>query len=152
MLSTITSFFNQHLGRKSEGEDESTVDKFQLASAALLIELCKADQTIDEAETATLLKILKEKFSLPEEALNELMQLAQQEADEAISVYQFTSLINDEYSYSEKTRLLQNMWEVAFADGNLDRYEEHLIRKVAELMYITHSDFIKTKINVKNNQ
>lgn len=150
MLAKVTNFFNNYLNTNEDIDDEAVVDKFQLASAALLIETCKADHSVDAVEIEALLKILKQKFALPEEALNELLELAQQEADGATSIFQFTSLINDEYSYSEKSRLLTNMWEIAYADGNLDRYEEHLIRKVAELLYITHSDYIKSKLSVKN--
>ena len=100
--------------------------------------------------TQKISSILQNKFDLPEDTLEELFDLAQQEADDATSLYQFTSLINEAYEYPAKITLIQNMWEVAFADGNLDRYEEHLIRKVAELLYVSHSDFIKTKLAVKN--
>ncbi|PCJ39952.1 MAG: hypothetical protein COA71_12300 [SAR86 cluster bacterium] len=153
MLQSINSFFKKHLNPTEEGDsDENAVDKIHLACAALMIELCKADQSIDEIELRKMSSILQNQFELPEDTLQELFDLAQQEADEATSVYQFTSLINDSYDQAAKIVLIKNMWEVAFADGNLDRYEDHLIRKVAELLYISHSDFIKTKLAVKNTQ
>lgn len=151
MLQSISNFFENHLKLSASIDaEEQSVDKIQLASAALMIELCKSDQSIDEVETNKIADILQTKFDLPEETLDDLMNLAQQEAEEATSLYQFTSLINEGYEQSAKIALILNMWEVAFADGDLDRYEEHLIRKVAELLYVPHSDFIKTKLAAKN--
>jgi uncharacterized tellurite resistance protein B-like protein len=81
--------------------------------------------------------------------LDTLWQLAQEEARSATSLFQFTSLINSSYGYPEKIRLLHHMWEVAWADGRVDRYEEHLIRKVADLLYLSHGDFIRAKLASK---
>jgi len=151
MLQNINTFFDKYLSPAEESStSDEIVDKIHLACAALMIELCKADHSIDDVETNKISSILQSKFELPENTLKELFNLAQQEADEATSVYQFTSLINEAYDQSSKITLIQNMWEVAFADGNLDRYEEHLIRKVADLLYVSHSDFIKTKLAMKN--
>ncbi|MFL2840996.1 MAG: TerB family tellurite resistance protein [Pseudohongiellaceae bacterium] len=150
MLETINSFFEKYLSPTEENHtDEEAIDKIHLACAALMIELCKADHSIDDNETKKVSSILQTKFALREDTLKELFNLAQQEANQATSVYQFTSLINEAYDQPAKIMLIQNMWEIAFADGNLYRYEEHLIRKVAELLYVSHSDFIKTKIAVK---
>lgn len=145
MLSTISSFFESHFGGQEGSKKTHTTDQLHLASAALMIELCKADQSIDDAETNALVQILKERFKLEENDLEELMQLAEQEAKEATSLYQFTSLMNENFEYPEKVKLIQNMWEVAYADGHIDRYEEHMIRKVADLLYLSHKDFIKSK-------
>lgn len=151
MLQNISIFFEKYLNPTLESNTgDAAVDRIHLACAALMIELCKADYSIDDSEIEKISSILQNKFDLPEDTMEELFDLAQQEADDATSLYQFTSLINEAYEYPAKITLIQNMWEVAFADGNLDRYEEHLIRKVAELLYVSHSDFIKTKLAVKN--
>lgn len=151
MLQNISIFFEKYLNPTLESDTgDEVIDRLHLASAALMIELSKADYSIDDSELKKISSILQKKFDLPEDTLEELFDLAQQEAEDATSLYQFTSLINEAYEYPAKITLIQNMWEVAFADGNLDRYEEHLIRKVAELLYVSHSDFIKTKLAVKN--
>ena len=153
MLRNISIFFEKHLKPAQLNDDAKQVaDKIQLASAALMIELCKADQSIVGIETDKITDILRNQFNLPEQTLNELISLAQQEADEATSLYQFTSMINEAYDYEAKIALILNMWEVAYADGDLDRYEEHMIRKVADLLYVSHSDFIKTKLATKRPQ
>lgn len=149
MLAGIASFFENYLKDREDEPAEDREHKVQLAAAALMIELCKCDQGIADDETEALVAILRERFGLSPLRIDELMTLAEQEAREATSLYQFTSLLNESYSYEEKTLLIKSLWEVAFADGNLDRYEEHLIRKVAELMYVSHGDFIRTKLEVK---
>ena len=69
--------------------------------------------------------------------------------DEAISLYEFTRVINDHYSAEQKLRLIDAMWSVAYADNDLDKYEEHLIRQVAELTYVPHSDYIQSKLSAR---
>ena len=144
MLKAITSFFENHFSEEDD-EHHHSANKLQLASAALMIELCKSDQEIDETETTKLVQILKERFELEQDDLDELITLAKEDVREATSLYQFTSLMNEHFNYGEKVQLVMNMWEVAFADGKIDRYEEHLIRKVAELLYLDHKDFILSK-------
>lgn len=145
MLNSITRFFDNHFKEKDDNADGYDPQKLHLASAALLIELSKADQDIADTEIATLMTILRARFDLSQANLDELLDLAEQEAREATSLYQFTSLINEHFDYMEKVQLILNMWEVAYADSRIDRYEEHLIRKVADLLYISHVDFIRMK-------
>jgi uncharacterized tellurite resistance protein B-like protein len=145
MLKAIAQFFDNHFASNAENDQVLTVDQLQLAAATLMIELCKADRDIDERETSTIIEILQTCFDLDKSELNELMALAEQEAREATSLYQFTSLMNEHFDHREKVLMILNMWEVAYADGRIDRYEEHLIRKVADLLYLSHKDFITSK-------
>ena len=144
MLNAISKFFDTHFGQEDDSE-ASYESRLQLASAALMIELTRADRQFDQAETDAMLAILKERFDLDQSAMDELMILAEEEAREATSLYQFTSLMNEHFDHREKVLMILNMWEVAYADGRIDRYEEHLIRKVADLLYLSHKDFITSK-------
>ena len=144
MLTLIKQFFNAEL-EISQSSNESTL---QLAAAALLIELAHADAERDEQEQQALKAALKASFSLTEEQLHTLVELAEQEAREATSLYQFTRLINDHYSPEQKIQLIEMLWQVALADGEICKYEDHLIRKTAELLYVSHSDFIRTKLKI----
>ncbi len=146
MITSITSFFETFLKPAKDDSTATTTDKLHLASAALLMELSVADHERHEDETRTLRKILSETFHLQDKQLDDLWELAHQEARSATSLYQFTSLINAGYGYEEKMRLLKLMWEVAYADGRIDRYEDHMIRKVADLLYLSHNDFIRMKL------
>lgn len=149
MLATISSFFDSLLKPAKQESAERSVDRLHLASAALLVELANADHAMDEAEQQVLLRILETKLQLDKATLQNLWELAHAEHKGATSLYQFTSLINEAYGYKDKVQLLHHMWEVAYADGRVDRYEEHLIRKVADLLYLTHGDFIRTKLAAK---
>ena len=142
MLKTIRQFFQQELD-DPEANHEQTL---QLAAAALLIEVTRADFQSQPAEIAAVEAALAAKFSLPEAKLTELVALADQEARQATSLYQFTRLINDHYSEEQKYRLILALWQVAYADGELSKYEDHLIRKIAELIYVPHSSFIRAKL------
>lgn len=121
----------------------------QLAVAALLIEVATADHVMDEAELNALISLLERKFSLPHERLVELADLAKAEAADATSIYQFTQLINSECTPQEKFELIKGMWEIAYADNQLDKYEEYVIRKVADLIHVSHSEFIRAKSIIK---
>jgi len=117
----------------------------KLTTAALLIEVSRADFELDAAEKASIIDTLRTIFCLSAAELDSLIKLAEEEVQQSTSLYQFTRLVNDFYEYDQKLSLISAMWQVAFADDNLDRYEEHLIRKVADLTYVSHQDFIRLK-------
>ncbi len=147
MITRIRLFFNSYLSLEEQGETRVADEIIQLAAAALLIEVSNSDFDLDETELDTITTVLRDTYQLDSIALDSLVKLANDEVDNASSLYQFTRLINDHYSYAQKIQLLDSMWQVAFADGRLDRYEEHVIRKVAELVYLSHSDYIRLKLS-----
>ncbi|MBU15690.1 MAG: hypothetical protein CMQ14_11510 [Gammaproteobacteria bacterium] len=150
MFNSIKAFFEEKLANGSEPENQ-LVSRADLACAALLIEVINSDNELDERETEEFLVLLQSSLQIPEEDLNDIMRLAEREARQATSLYEFTRLINDEYEYAEKVKLVENMWRVAFSDQQLDKYEEALIRKVADLIYVSHHDFIKTKLAARDS-
>ena len=143
MLARIRTFFAAIL--EEEVDIENDTDTKQLAAAALMIEIATVDDHFDSTEIQALVRILQQQFSLTSEALYKLIDVARSKSDEATSLYQFTRLVNDSFTQEEKFELVEGMWKVAFADGNLDKYEEHMIRRIADLIHISHSDFIRTK-------
>lgn len=149
MLSAISNFFDAFLKPSSQDSTRARSHKVQLACAALLMELITADQHRDEKEQLALRDILRDTFQLQEEELQQLQLLAEQEARAATSLFQFTSLINENYGYEQKVQLLEQLWQIAYADGRLDRYEEHLIRKISDLLYLSHGDYIRAKLASK---
>lgn len=150
MLTRIKQFFNSHLDPDADRQYASNPDeRRRLAAAALMVELMHIDNQLDKRETSEFLRVLTTSFALSEESVTELTSLARDEASQATSLYQFTRLINDLYSYEEKVLLIENMWRIAFADEVLNKYEDHLIRKVSELIHVSHSDFIRTKLRIR---
>ncbi|MEH6637388.1 MAG: TerB family tellurite resistance protein [Halioglobus sp.] len=131
-------------------EPESQQHRMQLAAAALLIETARADFTQDAAEQDKLQELLSSALDLKASEVHELVTAAENRVDDATSLYEFTRVINDHYSAEQKLQLISAMWTVAYADGDLDKYEEHLIRQVAELTYVPHQEYIKSKLAAKS--
>ena len=149
MLLAIKQFFEDKLSVNAEQAAQQNDKKIELATAALMFELMRTDSRIDEREKQMLTELLRKTFALEHDSLQELLGLAETAAKQATSLFEFTSLINESYSYEQRVQLIENLWRVAFADHTLDRYEEHMIRKVGDLIHIKHSDFIRTKLQVK---
>ena len=150
MIKRIKDLLSNFSNQEEEIKDEkiSSLDK---ACSALLIEVAYADKNFDESEINSLKESLKETYNIDEEIIHELISDAKKTVDESTSLYEYTRVVNDEFDYSDKLELLSRIWKLAFADGNLDKYEDHLIRKISDLIHISHSDFIKIKLDNKIN-
>ena len=129
---------------------ESRQRGLHLAAAALMIETAQADLVQDAAEEEKLTQLLATSLQLGKEEVQQLVVAAAARVDEATSLYEFTRVINDHCSADQKLQLVGAMWAVAYADGNVDKYEEHLIRQIAELTYVPHSDYIHSKLAAQN--
>ncbi len=120
--------------------------QLEIATAALFAEVVKADNQSDEREIATLRQLINDHFDLSEEELNNVVSVADVRSEEAVDLVQFTQALNDGMSAENKEDIMLALWRVAYADNTLDPHEEHIIRKIADLLYIPHSRFIKTKL------
>ena len=148
MLSSIKRFFDSNLTAATEAG--SPVDQeraYQLATAALFIEMTRADHDVKSVERDAVRQAVGRAFELDSEQTKELITLAEQEADAAISLYEFTRLINRHLDAKQKEHVVELLWHVALADGEIDKYEDHLVRKVADLIYVPHLSFIRAKHN-----
>jgi uncharacterized tellurite resistance protein B-like protein len=144
MLTQIKDFFRQHLV-PTVGNDADREQALQLAVAALLIEVTHLDHEVTPEEKAAVDLAVRRHMGLSGETVAELLQCAERERADSTDYYQFTLLINREYDAARKVDLIELMWRIAYADDALHRYEEHLIRKIAELLYVPHSAFIAAK-------
>ncbi|OZG75344.1 hypothetical protein BTA51_02880 [Hahella sp. CCB-MM4] len=117
-------------------------------TAALLIQLARVDQSIDDSELKVVEDYVASTFHLSAEAVKGVVEAASHTAEHATSLYEFTSLIHESCTPSQKYQIIVNLWRVAYADGELDKYEEHFIRKAAELLYVPHPEFIRAKLEV----
>ena len=145
MIKSLLSLFELP---DAQSEDD-TQHQLRLAAAALLVETARADFTQDASEEAALAELLRRELKLSAAEVDELLALANHRVDESTSLYEFTRVINDHYTPQQKLQLISAMWVVAYADGNLDKYEEHLIRRVAELTYVAHEDYIRAKLRAQ---
>ena len=141
LLRKFTALFVQE-DRVARGTGNRALE---LASAALMFEVARADFTIDNIERGRVTALLADQFNLnPEEAAT-VTEVAAEAADAATCIFEFTRTLNEHATFEQKRELLVMMWRVAIADNVLDHYEEHVIRKVADLLYVPHSDFIGAK-------
>ena len=147
MFKSITDFVQSKISKdSSETVNEQHI--LHLASAALLLEVSRADFDIQDEELETIAQSLSQRFSFSEDEVNNLINLALTEQDNHVSIHPFVKIINDGCSAEEKKRLMEDLWHVAYADEKLDKYEEYQLRKIADLLYIPHSVYIQTKLNV----
>jgi uncharacterized tellurite resistance protein B-like protein len=141
MIDRIKSFF-----AKNVLEPEQTVASEKTAAAALLVEVMVIDGNLDAQELESISQTLCNILELEAEMVEELLRLSREEVAEATSVYQFTREINEHFELDKKMDLLTAMWRVAYADGYLDKHEEGIIRRVADLLHIRHNEYIRCKL------
>ncbi len=142
MIKAIQQFFTQSLQQQPEKKSDDTM---HLAAAALMIELIYIDEDVTKTEKTKLVHLLEKVWHIDKEQIDHLVKMAEKEVDNAHDLYQFTRLINDNYAYELKCQLIESLWQLAYADDELNKYEESMIRKMADLLYVTHADFIRTK-------
>jgi uncharacterized tellurite resistance protein B-like protein len=145
MIVKIKQFFEQYIIVTESISQEELEHQLKLACAALMIEVLYADYSIDENELKTLRKALQDNFDLNEEEAENLIQLAEEERADATDYYQFTSLINEFYTQQQKRELVTRLWQMAYADHAVHKFEEHLVRRLADLLHVPHSAFIQSK-------
>lgn len=151
MLKRIRNFFDQNLALGSAdntGDDEHVL---RLAIGALLLEMTRMSDEIVAEECEAVEFAVREHFDLSESEAQELLEMAEEERSNSTDYFQFTSLINNHYTPEQKVKLMELLWRIAYADDSLHRYEEHLARKVAELLYVPHSSFIAVKHRVRGD-
>jgi len=133
------------LGSESTATGEVKDRALELACAALMFEVARADFSVETTEQDAVTSLLTAQFSLSADEVSTITEAAVEQADAATCLFEFTRTLNELASAEQKRDLLAMMWRVAMADNELSRYEEHVIRKVADLLYVPHGDFIAAK-------
>ena len=145
MIASLKDFFAQFIEPATRPAAAGGEHALQVATAALLIEMMRMDNHIADAERATVAEVMRQQFQLDEAEFAAIRELAEQAAHQAHDYYQFTSLINQRCDAAQKIRIVENLWRVAMADGDLEAHELHLMRKLADLLYIGHADYVAAK-------
>ena len=134
--------------RKPDEGSGDSLSSSRVAVATLLVEIARADFEVDPAERIAIRRMLGAAYALDPESADELLARAEDAVEDAVSLYEFTSRLNDELSPAQKVEIIEMLWRVAFADGRIDKYEEHLVRKAADLLHVPHRRFIRAKLKV----
>ena len=145
ILEALKNLFEDKSTLNETAEDEG----LGIAAGVLMLEIARADNEIDDLEKEVVIEGVKNILHKTNHEINEIFQKVIAVVEESVSFFEFTSLINDSCSKEEKYNLLVILWKVAYADGQLDKYEEYYIRKIKDLLYLSQSDFIKAKLEAK---
>ncbi len=117
----------------------------KVATAVLLVEVTRADFSVEPAERERMRRLLERQFDLSAAEVDAVLEEAEADADRLVSIQHLTRLLNEHYDHAMKVRIVEMMWQVVYADGEKDHYEEHLLRQVAELLYLSHAEFIQAR-------
>ena len=152
MLTALKDLLERALPDGASSSDaESREHGIELATALLLVEVARADYEQDYKEDEQVAKLLRGHFELSRDELELLVRQAKEEADHAASLQSFTRELHEKLSLAEKHRIIEMLWRVAFADKHLDKHEDHVVRKIAGLLYISHSDLIRIRNEVRSS-
>lgn len=137
-------------GTENEQVDPEEARRF--ATALLLVELSRADYRIDESEKRTIVDLLGDRFGLSYQQACSLLDRADAKAEKIVSLYDYVQTLNAQTDYDGRCEIVEMLWRVAYADGRLDAYEEHELRKIADLLYVEDPDFIRAKLRAHGNE
>lgn len=143
MIKKLYKIISQREQAADAVDDDRTL---QLATAALLMEVASADYEISASERDTVRRLVEENYGVTADEAAEIAARAEQDSNHVTSLYPFTRMIMDECSMEDRVEIVNMLWQVTAADGIIDAHETHLVRKIAELLYVPHSEFIRTRL------
>lgn len=145
MINTVKKFFGKS-AKTENGKDSS--HNLHVATCALLMEIAGVDDEFSDEEQRRIVSILEKDYSLPDEYIQEVIAESRKKLEGSIDLWQFTNLINENYSKEEKLEIIKIVWEVVYADGHLDKHENYLVHKLANLLRLSHKELINAKLKV----
>jgi uncharacterized tellurite resistance protein B-like protein len=152
MLQNLKRFFNQSKVEVSKNENQVTEHDVRVATCALFVEMARIDEKFTQAEVDTILSILKEKYGLSQEHADALLAEADKELEQSVDLWQFSRLINENYSVDEKIEIIETLWQMVFVDGKMDQYEHYLMNKLKNLLRLSHDQLINAKLKVLHSK
>ncbi len=152
MILRIKQYFESRLIISSTSSQVDIEHRLKLACAVLMFEMIHVDGTAHDKEEQKIRHALQQQFELSNAEAEELLATAHEVKNQTADYYQFTSLINQHYSQQQKIFLVEQLWQIAYADKILDKFEEHLVRTLADLLHVPHRHFMQSKHRVENNK
>ena len=145
MIDALKRLFEQSLAPATSGNADGAHAQ-NLAVAALLVEMIRADHQVSDAERDAVARALHDVLKLDDAEVDVLLRAAEGSADDATSLFEFTRVINERFEHDDKVRIVEQLWQVAYSDGELEKHESHLVRKVADLLHLRHREYIAAKL------
>ena len=141
---------DEQISKDSETFSQKTISKKnKVATAALLVEIAKSDGDFSKDERKRIIDLMKKDFDLDDECVNDLLALSEQKVKDSVSIYEFSSVINENFAQQEKLDLIKNLWRIIYEDGKLDSHEDRLIKIIGSTLNLEHKDIIGAKLFVK---
>jgi|WetSurMetagenome_2_1015567.scaffolds.fasta_scaffold342879_2 uncharacterized tellurite resistance protein B-like protein len=148
MIRIFKNFFCSALNDEISTSKSNRPHKLHVATCAILLEMAKVDGEFNDSERQDIIAVFKNKYQLTDYEISSLIEAAEKELERSIDLWQFTNEINKNYSPDEKIRIINTIWQIAYADGKLDNHEDYLIHKLSDLLNISHKDLIEAKLKV----
>ena len=148
MIDLFERFFGKGAAEASSDKEEAVSHDLMLATCALLLEMANIDGEFSVSERDGIIRILREDYRLSDEHATALIEAADEELKKSIDLWQFAKLINQNYSTDEKLQIIETIWKIVYADGRLDKHEDYLVHKLANLLRLTHEQLIDAKLRV----
>ena len=145
-MRNLKAWITRNLGGTLEEDEAAREQARNLAVAALLVEVLRADYDVADDERRQVVAAIRGILGLDDAQCEQLLVQAEQSVDRAHDLHQFTAEINRELAHDEKLRLVEQLWRVASADTVVHKYEEHIIRRVSDLLHVSHREFIAAKL------
>ncbi|MCC5793970.1 MAG: TerB family tellurite resistance protein [Chromatiales bacterium] len=137
------------LGPQDRAVEQLPGESIQLAVAALLVEIARADMSRHESQARAKRRLLADYFRLSDPQAAALVQEAEAAVDQSVSLRDFTAPLHRRLAHAEKLMIIEMLWRVALADRELDRLEDHLVSKLAELLYVDRRDVLRLRDKVQ---
>jgi uncharacterized tellurite resistance protein B-like protein len=147
----MIDLLKRYFGKSAKQEGAQAVDvshDIRIATCALLLEMADIDGEFSDSERDRIISLLKREYGLSEEHALEIIKASSEELDGSVDLWTFTNLINRNYPFEEKIRIIETVWKIAYTDGRLDKYEDYLVHKLAKLLHLTHKQLIEAKLKV----
>lgn len=145
MFTSFVEYIEKTLGEKHSRDSTDPQQALRLAVAALCVEMARADMREKPEELERAKAMLAQRFCLDDQEAQALISAGRAASDQSVSLYGFTRLLNTHLDESRKRTLLEMLWRVAYEDGSLDKYEDALMHKLAELLYVPIRDLMLAK-------
>jgi uncharacterized tellurite resistance protein B-like protein len=131
-----------------EQELSERFDKIQVATCVILLEVAKFDFDFSSIEKETTKAILKHEFDISKDAVEDLMKISEEKREDSVDLWEFTNVINQNFSREEKIKIIEAAWKIIYADEKLDKYEDHYVHVLADLLRLRHDELIDAKLKV----
>ena len=146
MFEKLKSVFTMPQTARDADNESGSSRRIQVATAVILLEVANSDEDFSESEKNSIMDILKDNFELDDGEVAELIEASDEERKGSVDMWHFANIINENYTEEEKQKVMENIWRVIYADGRLDKYEDHIVHKLATILHVSHKRMIEAKL------